>query len=90
VHLSRQGEFPPDSQPLEKSKKIMNSRFTHQEILSAREFWRELSYLELFQFWKHYTTGKGYGNYPVSRDESFADYLVISANHSSLCRALDC
>ena len=68
----------------------MKSRFTTSQILEARRYWKDLSYTDLFLYWKHYTTGKGSGSYSsVDANTSFADYLVLSATESAFERAYD-
>ncbi len=62
----------------------MKTKFTIARVLQARLYWAELTYKDLFEFWKHYTVGSGKGMYcEVKPDTSFADYLVYSAEQSA-------
>jgi hypothetical protein len=72
------------------ARKPANSKYTWSEILSARDYWRELTNIDLLYFWRHYTVGKGKGMYShVKENTGFYDYLVESANQSSFEKAYD-
>jgi hypothetical protein len=61
----------------------MKTKYTKQQILCARQYWKYLSWAELYGFWKHYTVGTGRSIYSsIGPDTSFADYLVKSADES--------
>jgi hypothetical protein len=73
-----------------KESYIMKTKYSKTEILNARNYWRELSPVELLGFWKHYTTGSGRGSYlSVEPSTSFLDFLVASAAESSFCQTND-
>jgi hypothetical protein len=61
----------------------INSIYSIKEILAARNYWKELTPIDLVYFWRHYTKGKGKGLFSgVYENTSFFDYLVKSANQS--------
>ena len=68
----------------------MKTKFTVGQVLLARRFWGELTYVELREFWVHYTVGKGRGIYSAVYPETpFADYLVESAAQTEFERQND-
>lgn len=61
----------------------IQTKFSISDILWARKYWADLTYKDLIEFWKHYTTGTGKGMYSqVNETTSFFDYLVLSASQS--------
>jgi hypothetical protein len=62
---------------------------TRKAYLAARYYWRYLTFRDLYEFWKHYTTGKGAGIYgSVGPSTSFREYVVNSAcetEHERVC-----
>ena len=67
----------------------MKTKYTIKEVIAARKYWGCFTYLELHEWWKHYTIGKGKGMYSVSENASLADYLVESAYESEYARVHD-
>ena len=57
---------------------------SHERYLAGREYWKYLTLVDLFNFWRHYTTGSGAGLYAaITATTPFDIYVVESAEQSA-------